>query len=187
MEYKVPVNLCLKRVACFYCGGTDEDIRSFRVFRNWGIYYCPAHFPEAERDCRRYMEEEGIMHIHFSLVTEAVMEAEFRVRRSSGEVEEGWKLAHQKYHDHDFLTYITFNRKGGEWRAPMWCKKTLDYKRVGLSKLMELNPDISNILGGFCEMIEEYGHRPFLFDPVVGILTPTPNGGNRMVPGDQHL
>ncbi len=92
-----PVRLVLVPVCCFYCGhAVEEEIAEWRIHHLFGLFHCPTHAGAAERDCKEFMRQRGIVRIcdareHSVLGPFLVsLGSTIPVLRSSGEVDTNW-------------------------------------------------------------------------------------------------
>ena len=93
----------MTRAECFYCFEKDEESspNPTMIHYNFGLRHCEKHKAAGERDCRAYMYREGMVrfkdamkHACFQAFVRHLEELPngFPVRRSNGELQNGWKL-----------------------------------------------------------------------------------------------
>jgi len=59
-----PVRLVLVPLCCFYCGhAVEAEIAEWRIHHLFGLFHCPTHAGAAERDCKDFMRQRGIVRI----------------------------------------------------------------------------------------------------------------------------
>lgn len=82
---------------CAYCD-SDINLTIMEIVTSIGIHYCHEHFPFAKRDCSAYLHREEL--VTFDIANQHpilkkfinTIPPRFSVLRSSGILEDGWKL-----------------------------------------------------------------------------------------------
>lgn len=145
-----PRRLVMVRDECFYCGN-NEDVKHTCVEYLLGIKHCQSHSYQAIRDCKAYLHENKLVDMNdiknepvFKNFINVFKDKKFHIIRSNGNVDDGWSLKEDAFHDKAFIM-----NKDGYWYLPL-CKYTdKDIITKGFkitdfdnSKLVELNKDI---------------------------------------------
>jgi len=99
--------------SCIYCHSSD-DCRSELIDCNFGIHHCDLHRNNAVRDCRAYLHDAK--HVKMSDAAknpvirrflDALQKLEpFHVKRTSGEIQEGWVLRKSPNYFYEFIIFV---------------------------------------------------------------------------------
>jgi hypothetical protein len=121
-----PVKICLipRRLVmtydnCFYCDESDADWEE--CFKFFGLKHCDRHKAAAIRDCKAYLHKEKLVNFKHAFAhpilgefLRALSEKTFPVRRSNGEMQEGWKLQKKSFDGEKLFMCLE-----GEWMVPV--------------------------------------------------------------------
>ena len=139
-------------VACFYCGSTD--VKYMYIEWMFGLKHCKNHKDAATRDCKAYMHKNKI--VTFEYADEhpilglflKMLEKEFPVLRTSGELQPGWKV------NRGFPTCHTqICVENGEWFLPV---KLTDEVTKGVTIASFKRPEVASYFPeGFQELVDQ--------------------------------
>lgn len=139
----VPCSLVMTPVSCFYCN--DDCHKMLTVFRLFGLKSCNKHVLWAKRDCNAFMHRNKLVKMIdtpvypiFKELFSLLKNVDLNVMRSSGIIENGWKLDFGYHLEPTFIREII----GGNWSLPV-TKDDLLTKQVFVKELVDLNPQLS--------------------------------------------
>ena len=153
----VPGSLRMRVCACFYCGAS-ENYNDFSIEYLWGIRACPEHKAWAERDCRAECHRTDTVPLpwvrtipRLAPLLEQLKDRNLNVRRSSGELQSGWRLAPTSYLD----TYH-IQKCQDVWTVPLLNAQEELTKRVSIQDILKENPELdATILNDALAALEE--------------------------------
>jgi len=121
----IPMSLIMTVDLCFYCDNPDPDWEE--CYKFFGLKHCDNHRVAAIRDCKAYLHKEKMVNFkhafEHSILGEflrALSDKTFPVRRSNGEMQEGWKLQKKSFDGEKLLMCLE-----GVWMVPVE-RKDLD-------------------------------------------------------------
>ena len=119
-----PRNLCMTTSNCFYCH-SYENCDETTIQYLFGIRHCGIHKVNAIRDCRAYMHTKKIVKMTDAMKNDSFnsfvnclenLNGGFPVKRTSGEIQPGWRIYFAKYPQPNFIRFdSTFNK----WTVPV--------------------------------------------------------------------
>jgi len=94
----VPCSLVMTKMECFYCN--KKDTGAAEISPNFGLKYCDDHKAASARDCRAYLHSHKMAALFDAFnypatkpfMNMVVDQVTFPVMRSSGEIQDGWRL-----------------------------------------------------------------------------------------------
>lgn len=105
-----PCRLVMRQSACFYCGSSHYN--DYILDDLFGIRACPQHATWATRDNMAFCHKSNMVSINqekknslFSPLFE-VLGNETRVKRSSGAIDDGWRINQPSYFEMPFISKI---------------------------------------------------------------------------------
>jgi len=148
--YIEPQSLVMTPISCFYCKTLDDTVSHLQIYYLFGLKCCSKHMAAGKRDCRAWMHKNGYVKLKDAFDNTALCSLlnildsrEFKVKRTSGEIQNGWHLNKGHYLDTVFIQRID-----DQWLIP--CRYLEDNdcirKHVNLT-------DFSDIVSA--ELIEE--------------------------------
>ena len=156
----VPGSLRMRVCACFYCG-SPENYSDTCIEWLWGIRSCPQHKDWAERDCRAECHRTGTVPLpwlrnipRLAPIVEQLKDKSLNVRRTSGELQSGWKLAPANYLEGECIQQIQ-----GKWTLPLRNREEEIVKRVTIHEVLDENPDLDRAV--FEDVIDALQHGIF--------------------------
>lgn len=156
----VPGSLRMRVCACFYCGST-QDYTDTCIEWLWGIRACADHKEWAERDCRAECHRIGAVPLpwvrtipRLAPLLEQLKDRSLNVRRTSGELQSGWKLAPTSYLEGECIQKIQ-----GEWTLPLRNYDEELVKRVSFEDIVDENPDLDRAV--FDDALDAISHGIF--------------------------
>lgn len=147
LPFRSPRRLCMIKLECDYCGD-KESIETKDVGYLLGILHCKSHRKEAEQDCWWYMKEKNLIHVARHRLPNSLLEYRFRVSRSNGSVDEGWRFALDKA-DYEFPSFTLFSKRNGDWCVPLWHPEDMIMKSIPSEQVKGLNAEILDDLNTF--------------------------------------
>ena len=98
--YVEPQSLVMTPISCFYCKTVDDTVCSVHIYYLFGLKCCSEHMAAGRRDCRAWMHKNGYVKLKDAFDNTALCSLlnildtrEFKVKRTSGEIQDGWHLA----------------------------------------------------------------------------------------------
>jgi hypothetical protein len=149
--YIEPQSLVMTPISCFYCKVDNNTVRSIHIYYLFGLKCCADHMAHGKRDCRAWMHKNGYVKLKdafnnatLSSLLNILDSRDFKVKRSSGEIQDGWHLNKGG----DQLDTIFIQRNEDHWMIPCGHLEPNDYIRkfVNLTDLSDVVP---------AELIEE--------------------------------
>lgn len=108
-----PRNLCMTTNNCFYCH-SYENCYETTIEYLFGIHHCDIHKANAVRDCRAYMHSMQIVKMNDAMKNDSFnsfvnclesLKGGFPVKRTSGQIQNGWRIYFAKYPEPSFIRY----------------------------------------------------------------------------------
>ena len=148
--YIEPQSLVMTPISCFYCKTLDDTVSHLQIYYLFGLKCCSKHMAAGKRDCRAWMHKNGYVKLKDAFDNTALCSLlnildsrEFKVKRTSGEIQNGWHLNKGHYLDTVFIQRID-----DQWLIP--CRYLEDNdcirKHVNLTDFSDIVP---------AELIEE--------------------------------
>ena len=148
--YIEPHSLVMTPMGCFYCKVDNDTVRSIQINYLFGLKCCSEHMAHGKRDCRAWMHKNGYVKLKDAFDNTALCSLlnildsrEFKVKRTSGEIQDGWHL-----NKGDQLDTVFIQRNEDHWMIPCGHLESNDYIR----KFVNLT-DFSDVVPA--ELIEE--------------------------------
>lgn len=148
--YIEPQSLVMTPISCFYCKVDNDTVRPIHIYWLFGLKCCAEHMAAGKRDCRAWMHKNGYVKLKDAFDNTALCSLlnildsrEFKVKRTSGEIQDGWHLNKGNQVDTVFI-----QRNEDHWIIPCCYLETNDY----IHKFVNLT-DFSDIVPA--ELIEE--------------------------------
>ena len=139
-----PQNLMMTPPCCFYCGAPEGPSLT-EVEWMFGIKHCVEHSKDAERDCNAYKHRKGMIdtrdalkHPVIGAFMTLVNNTAFKVRRTSGELEDGWSIA---YSTSRLESHFLRRTNSNTWVIPMRCGDRI--KNIAFTAFAD--PDLVNV------------------------------------------
>jgi len=125
MSRVFPDTLVMRQLVCSYCG-RDHGIREARVEWLFGIYFCPDHEDDAQRDLRLYFEDQHMVRVGDALLDGGDLGEFLRfcqgrdlpVRRTGGAFDAGGWMLHTGAPQLD-CSYLLRQQGTAEWMMPL--------------------------------------------------------------------
>jgi hypothetical protein len=139
-----PQSLVLTRSECFYCFASEGD-KCFTIWDNFGIKTCNIHYLLSIRDCNAYMHRTKVVLIQdLKGLVELkpyldVILNDFPIKRSSGLIDDGWRLDVGTSWDKQIIQYDSV---ADDWIIPVKQECSGFIKRLHIKDLMI--PEILN-------------------------------------------
>ena len=137
-------------ISCFYCKVDNDTVRPIHIYWLFGLKCCADHMAAGKRDCRAWMHKNGYVKLKDAFdnttlcsLLNILDSREFKVKRTSGEIQDGWRL-----NKGDEVDTIFIQRNEDHWMIPCGHLEPNDYIRkfVNLTELTDVVP---------AELIEE--------------------------------
>lgn len=148
--YIEPQSLVMTGVGCFYCKVVNDTVCAIQIYWLFGLKCCAEHKISGKRDCRAWMHKNGYVKLRDAFKNETLADflnrldsREFKVTRSSGEIQDGWHL-----NKGDDIDTIFIQRINDNWMIPCRYPDGNDYIRKHV-----IIADFSDIIPG--DLIEE--------------------------------
>jgi hypothetical protein len=167
----------------------------------FGLKCCNRHYDAARRDCRAYMHREGLVRLkdmmeftcfnNFIRYVDALPDG-ICVRRSSGELQKGWKVSMDEFGSTRFLSYMKDATGKSDWCIYLVYDNLCKYVQLR-QYTYENIPEILKVLNGgvYKKDEEEYQialnqDAPKEVEEAEGVYTVIHNGavGRIFIPGD---
>ena len=148
--YIEPQSLVMTPMGCFYCKVDNDTVRPIHIYWLFGLKCCAEHKTAGKRDCRAWMHKNGYVKLKdafdntaLSSLLNILDSREFKVKRTSGEIQDGWHL-----NKGDEVDTVFIQRNEDHWMIPCGHLEPNDYIRkfVNLTDLSDVVP---------AELIEE--------------------------------
>ena len=148
--YIEPQSLVMTPMGCFYCKVDNDTVRPIHIYWLFGLKCCAEHKTAGKRDCRAWMHKNGYVKLKDAFDNTALCSLlnildsrEFKVKRTSGEIQDGWRL-----NKGDEVDTVFIQRNEDHWMIPCGHLEPNDYIRkfVNLTDLSDVVP---------AELIEE--------------------------------
>jgi len=148
--YIEPQSLVMTPISCFYCKTIDDTVSHLQIYYLFGLKCCSKHMAAGKRDCRAWMHKNGYVKLKDAFDNTALCSLlnildsrEFKVKRTSGEIQNGWHLNKGHYLDTVFIQRID-----DQWLIPCRFLEDNDCirKHVNLTDFSDIVP---------AELIEE--------------------------------
>ena len=117
----IPRRLVMTYDNCFYCGESDADWEE--CYKFFGLKHCDKHKAAAIRDCKAYLHKEKMVNFKHAYAhpilgefLRSLGEKTFPVRRSNGEMQDGWKLQKKSFDGEKLCMCLE-----GAWMVPVEC------------------------------------------------------------------
>ena len=127
----IPHSFVMTRSECDYCSAKEHSYVMIEYL--FGLKSCNEHINNANRDCRAFMHREGYVKLTDAYAHESIgpflkeLENGFPVIRTSGIVEQGWKLRKEKLK--------MFNSR---WHIPAYTEEPVECtKYVAIEKFLD--------------------------------------------------
>ena len=142
--YIEPQSLVMTPISCFYCKVDNNTVRSIHIYYLFGLKCCADHMAHGKRDCRAWMHKNGYVKLKdafnnatLSSLLNILDSRDFKVKRSSGEIQDGWRL-----NKGDELDTVFIQRNEDHWMIPCGHLEPNDYIRkfVNLTDLSDVIP-----------------------------------------------
>ncbi len=111
--YIEPQSLVMTPISCFYCKILDDTVSHLQIYYLFGLKCCSKHMAAGKRDCRAWMHKNGYVKLKDAFDNTALCSLlnildsrEFKVKRTSGEIQNGWHLNKGHYLDTVFIQRI---------------------------------------------------------------------------------
>ena len=148
--YVEPQSLVMTPISCFYCKTLDDTVSHLQIYYLFGLKCCSEHKAAGKRDCRAWMHKNGYEKLKDAFDNTALCSLlnildsrDFKVKRTSGEIQDGWHL-----NKGDQLDTVFIQRIDDHWLIP--CRYLEDNdcirKHVNISEFSDIVP---------AELIEE--------------------------------
>jgi len=142
--YVEPQSLVMTPISCFYCKVENDTVRSAQIYWLFGLKCCSEHKVAAKRDCRAWMHKNGFVKLKDAFDNTALCSLlnildsqDFKVKRTSGEIQDGWRL-----NKGDQLDTVFIQRIDDNWMIP--CRYLEDndciQKHVNICDFTEIIP-----------------------------------------------
>ena len=142
--YIEPQSLVMTPISCFYCKILDDTVSHLQIYYLFGLKCCSKHIAAGKRDCRAWMHKNGYVKLKDAFDNTALCSLlnildsrEFKVKRTSGEIQNGWHLNKGHYLDTVFIQRID-----DQWLIP--CRYLEDNdcirKHVNLTDFSDIVP-----------------------------------------------
>ena len=142
--YIEPQSLVMTPISCFYCKTLDDTVSHLQIYYLFGLKCCSKHIAAGKRDCRAWMHKNGYVKLKDAFDNTALCSLlnildsrEFKVKRTSGEIQNGWHLNKGHYLDTVFIQRID-----DQWLIP--CRYLEDNdcirKHVNLTDFSDIVP-----------------------------------------------
>ena len=142
--YIDPQSLVMTPISCFYCKTLDDTVSHLQIYYLFGLKCCSKHMTAGKRDCRAWMHKNGYVKLKdafdntaLSSLLNILDSREFKVKRTSGEIQDGWHLNKGNQVDTVFIQRID-----DHWLIP--CRYLEDNdcfrKHVNISEFSDIVP-----------------------------------------------
>ncbi len=142
--YIEPQSLVMTPISCFYCKILDDTVSHLQIYYLFGLKCCSKHVAAGKRDCRAWMHKNGYVKLKDAFDNTALCSLlnildsrEFKVKRTSGEIQNGWHLNKGHYLDTVFIQRID-----DQWLIP--CRYLEDNdcirKHVNIGEFSDIVP-----------------------------------------------
>ena len=142
--YIEPQSLVMTPISCFYCKVDNDTVRHIHIYWLFGLKCCAEHMAAGKRDCRAWMHKNGYVKLKdafdntaLSSLLNILDSREFKVKRTSGEIQDGWHLNKGNQIDTVFIQRID-----DHWLIP--CRYLEDNdcirKHVNISEFSDIVP-----------------------------------------------
>ena len=142
--YIEPQSLVMTPISCFYCRTLDDTVSHLQIYYLFGLKCCSEHKAAGKRDCRAWMHKNGYVKLKdafdntaLSSLLNILDSREFKVKRTSGEIQDGWHLNKGNQVDTVFIQRID-----DHWLIP--CRYLEDNdcirKHVNISEFSDIVP-----------------------------------------------
>ena len=142
--YIEPQSLVMTPISCFYCKILDDTVSHLQIYYLFGLKCCSKHMAAGKRDCRAWMHKNGYVKLKDAFDNTALCSLlnildsrEFKVKRTSGEIQNGWHLNKGHYLDTVFIQRID-----DQWLIP--CRYLEDNdcirKHVNIGEFSDIIP-----------------------------------------------
>ena len=142
--YIEPQSLVMTPISCFYCRTLDDTVSHLQIYYLFGLKCCSKHMTAGKRDCRAWMHKNGYVKLKdafdntaLSSLLNILDSREFKVKRTSGEIQDGWHLNKGNQVDTVFIQRID-----DHWLIP--CRYLEDNdcirKHVNISEFSDIVP-----------------------------------------------
>ena len=142
--YVEPRSLVMTPISCFYCRTLDDTVSHLQIYYLFGLKCCSKHMTAGKRDCRAWMHKNGYVKLKdafdntaLSSLLNILDSREFKVKRTSGEIQDGWHLNKGNQVDTVFIQRID-----DHWLIP--CRYLEDNdcirKHVNISEFSDIVP-----------------------------------------------
>jgi len=151
--YIEPQSLVMTPISCFYCKTLDDTVSHLHIYYLFGLKCCSEHKAAGKRDCRAWMHKNGYVKLKDAFDNTALCSLlnildsrDFKVKRTSGEIQDGWHL-----NKGDQLDTVFIQRIDDHWMIPCRYLEGNDCirKHVNLTDFSDIVPR---------ELIEECLH-----------------------------
>ena len=131
-------------ISCFYCRTLDDTVSHLQIYYLFGLKCCSKHMTAGKRDCRAWMHKNGYVKLKdafdntaLSSLLNILDSREFKVKRTSGEIQDGWHLNKGNQVDTVFI-----QRNEDHWMIPCGHLEPNDYIRkfVNLTDFIDIVP-----------------------------------------------
>ena len=142
--YVEPRSLVMTPISCFYCKVNNDTVRPIHIYWLFGLKCCAEHMAHGKRDCRAWMHKNGYVKLKdafdntaLSSLLNILDSREFKVKRTSGEIQDGWHLNKGNQVDTVFI-----QRNEDHWMIPCGHLEPNDYIRkfVNLTDFIDIVP-----------------------------------------------
>ena len=142
--YVEPQSLVMTPISCFYCKVVNDTVRSTQIYWLFGLKCCAEHKAAGKRDCRAWMHKNGYVKLRdafdntaLSSLLNILDSREFKVKRTSGEIQDGWHL-----NKGDQLDTVFIQRIDDHWLIPCRYLEGNDCirKHVNLTDFIDIVP-----------------------------------------------
>jgi len=142
--YVEPRSLIMTPISCFYCKVNNDTVRPIHIYWLFGLKCCAEHMAHGKRDCRAWMHKNGYVKLKdafdntaLSSLLNILDSREFKVKRTSGEIQDGWHLNKGNQVDTVFI-----QRNEDHWMIPCGHLEPNDYIRkfVNLTDFIDIVP-----------------------------------------------
>ena len=142
--YIEPQSLVMTPISCFYCKTLDDTVSHLQIYYLFGLKCCSEHKAHGKRDCRAWMHKNGYVKLKDAFDNTALCSLlnildsrEFKVKRTSGEIQDGWHL-----NKGDQLDTVFIQRIDDHWLIPCHYLEGNDCirKHVNLTDFIDIVP-----------------------------------------------